>query len=320
MKKILTLFAGYDKYNIIDEYVIYYIKELKKISDIIYASNCYFDDKELKKISDYCITTICTPHGEYDFGSYKRAYLYAKEQHLFEKYDYILICNDSCYGPFCDLNNIIDKMLKHDFSGVYMTTHKMMANNDNIALFFTTISKNIFLSDYFDNFMCSIKKENDKFDIIRKYEIGLSKLILDHNIELYSIYLGASNIETLYSDPLFLIKNGFPFLKKGTLEGKYEKVPISDFKSIMQIIKNNYDINLIVNHLNRVSNKEQINYLFYVGGTSNKNLISDKILSITNQYSVSGKHQTIYKIFNSIKITINHKEVIPNNFNFLLGK
>ena len=37
--KILTIFAGYDKDNIIDDYVVYYIKELKKIADIIYVAD-----------------------------------------------------------------------------------------------------------------------------------------------------------------------------------------------------------------------------------------------------------------------------------------
>ena len=35
--KRLAIFAGYDKDNIIDDYVVYYIKELKKIADIIYV-------------------------------------------------------------------------------------------------------------------------------------------------------------------------------------------------------------------------------------------------------------------------------------------
>ena len=320
MKKILTLFAGYDKDNIIDDYVVYYIQKLNKVSDIIYVSDCDMLDSEIEKISPYCVHIINEKHGEYDFGSYKRGYLYAKNNGILEQYGYILICNDSCYGPFYDLELIMHKMLEHNFSGIYMTTHKMAATHDNISSFFISINKNIFLSDYFDNFMRSIKKEKTKNDVIVKYEIGLSKLMLDHNIELYSLYLGASNIETLYSDPLYLIKNGFPFLKKGVLEGRYLQVPISNFKSIMQIIKNNYDVNLIVNHLNRVSNQEQINYLFNICKTPDKHFISDKILSITNRYSVNGKYQTVYTIFNFIKITINHKKVIPNNFNFLLEK
>ena len=98
--KILAVFAGYDKDNIIDDYVVYYIKELKKIADIIYVSDCNMLDNELNKISEHCIHLINGHHGEYDFGSYKRGYLYAKENNILQNYNKIIFCNDSCYGPF----------------------------------------------------------------------------------------------------------------------------------------------------------------------------------------------------------------------------
>lgn len=62
MKKRIAIFAGYDKDNIIDGYVVYYIKELKKIADIIYVSDCNMLDIELEKISDYCIHIINGRH------------------------------------------------------------------------------------------------------------------------------------------------------------------------------------------------------------------------------------------------------------------
>ena len=49
--KRLVIFAGYDKDNIIDDYVVYYIKELRKIADIIYVSDCNMLESELEKIS-----------------------------------------------------------------------------------------------------------------------------------------------------------------------------------------------------------------------------------------------------------------------------
>ena len=76
--KMLGIFASFDKDNIIDDYVVYYLKELSKFADIIYVADNYISEFELYKIKEYAIKTITIPHGEYDFGSYKRGYIYAK--------------------------------------------------------------------------------------------------------------------------------------------------------------------------------------------------------------------------------------------------
>ena len=106
----LAIFAGYDKDGIIDDYVIYYIKELKKIADIIYVSDCDIIESELEKISPYCIHMINGRHREYDFGSYKRGYLYARDNNLLNNYHYLIFCNDSMYGPFFEFEPIFEEM------------------------------------------------------------------------------------------------------------------------------------------------------------------------------------------------------------------
>lgn len=97
--KRLILFAGYDKDGILDEYVLFYLKELHKFADIIYVADCEMATSELSKITPYTIHAIAQRHGEYDFGSYKRAFIYAKENKLLQGYDELFLCNDSVYAP-----------------------------------------------------------------------------------------------------------------------------------------------------------------------------------------------------------------------------
>ncbi len=70
MKRV-TIFAHYDKQNIVDPYVITYLTELKKYSEIIFVSDCNLKEQEIKKIENLCFDNIYKKHGEYDFGSYK---------------------------------------------------------------------------------------------------------------------------------------------------------------------------------------------------------------------------------------------------------
>lgn len=333
--KRLVVFAGYDKDNIIDDYVIYYIKELKKIADIIYVSDCNMLDNELQKISDYCLHIINGIHEEYDFGSYKRGYLYAKENNLLNNYDYLILCNDSCYGPLFNFQEIVKNMENKntDVWGMFYCLQDK-ENDEHLQSYFLAIKSKVYLSEYFDNFLSSVKKEKDKWEVVRKYEIGLGILLKKENVSIS--YLLNSNIKYKEEDnnnvPFFnatkAIQCGFPFLKILVLrEFVFLKFTIYDLKKVLNLIKNSYDINLIVNHLNRIMvNKKSIKYLFPRFKKFNFYFINKKIVNISSKYSVLLKYQITLTLFNSIHITINFPESISyidykyKDFNFLLQK
>ena len=65
MKRI-CLFAGYDKDGIIDDYVLHYIKELNKISDVYYFGDFYGVEEELNKLNKYCKGVYSKRHKKYD--------------------------------------------------------------------------------------------------------------------------------------------------------------------------------------------------------------------------------------------------------------
>lgn len=323
--KILTIFAAYDRDNIIDDYVVYYLKELALISDIIYVSDCDIIESEFKKIKDYVIHIINGKHNEYDFGSYKRGFLYAKENNILNNYNNIIFCNDSVYGPFFNIIDSIKKIASFDFAGFYLSKDLKIAEHYYISSFFIIMSNKVFQSSMFYNFINSIQKENDKLDIVKKYEFGLSKLMLDNNIDLNALFFDNNTFNRPYFSPLSLIKEGFPFLKRHCLEKKIT-VPlnIKELKEIIEIIKNKYNIKLIVNHLNRVADKKQIKYLFQKYKPYTKYFISKNFIYINAKYSPSGKFLISFKILNCINIAFtksikkSYTSCSYDNFDFLL--
>ena len=333
--KRLVIFAGYDKDNIIDDYVVYYIKELKKIADIIYVSDCDILENELTKITPYCIHIINGRHEEYDFGSYKRGYLYAYEKNILKDYDYLILCNDSCYGPFFNFQEIVENMESKntDVWGIFKCL-KDKENDEHLQSYFFSFKQKVYLSEYFYNFIYSIKKENDKDDIVIKYEIGLSNLLKNKKVSISS-FLDSSIKENETDNnnvPFFninkAIQYGFPFFKIIIFkEPLLLQLHIDDLKTILNLIGNNYDINLIVNHLNRIiTNNKYIKYLFPRFKKFNICLINKKLLNIYSSYPISGKYRIICTIFNSIRLTIDFPKSISyidykyKDFNFLLNE
>lgn len=312
--KILTIFAGYDKDNIIDDYVLFYLRELKKISDIIYIADCEMSQAELNKISSYTIKAIGERHGEYDFGSYKRGYIYAKENNILENYDYLILCNDSVYGPFFSLENLFNKIKDYKFGGLYKSRDVKIASHYYIGSFFIVLKKEIFLSEIFINFLNSVKKEEDKIGVVKNYEFGLSKLMLDNGIDIAGLFIDNEVSNRPYFEPLELLNEGFPFIKKHILEKKVT-VPlnIDELKLIISKIKITYDIKMIVNNLNRTADVKQIKYLFQRFKPFNYNFIHNKLLNIFSRYSPSGKYQVVLKFFNNVFISLD----IPISFSYI---
>lgn len=209
----LFLFAGYDKNCIIDDALIYYVRTLSQYGDVILCMDSNCDDDETKKINQYTIKTIATRHGEYDFGSYKRAFQYARDNDLLKNYGIVYMVNDSVFGPMFDINNTIKdiEQLPTDAAGIVISKHK---THTFMESWFVRLNKKIFMSDWFDTFMSNITKEEDKYIITVKYEHGLTNLIRNHGCSCSGIYNFYGRFT--YNNPKSLFKHGCPFVKKAS--------------------------------------------------------------------------------------------------------
>ena len=209
--KRLFLFAGYDKNGRIDASLTHYVHALKQLGDIVLCMDSDCSDLELNKISQYCLHTSGVRHGEYDFGSYKRAYIWAKENLKISDYDYIYLVNDSVYGPLYNLAPYFDKMesLPDDAFGLLKNPHK---HHPHIQSWFVGLTPKVFKSRWFDKFMHSITKLKSKGEITREYEQGLSQLITNNGLSWSCLYIAPGR--SVYNKIKKLYCDGMPFMKK----------------------------------------------------------------------------------------------------------
>ena len=178
-KKCLFLFAGYDKDGIIDDALIHHIRTLALFGDVILCMDNKSDKNEIKKIRKYVIAPLVMKHGEYDFGSYKRAFQYAHERDILKNYEFLYLVNDSVFGPMFSPKKLIHKMrrIPLDAVGLIKSKHK---THEFMESWFIQLKPKVFLSTWFHEFMESVKKEPDKTSITVKYEHGLTNLIRNH--------------------------------------------------------------------------------------------------------------------------------------------
>lgn len=209
----LFLFAGYDRNGIVDDALVLYVQQLNKFGDIVFCMDCDTKKSEIKKIEKFCIHTMAARHGEYDFGSYKRAYIYARDNKLLEKYDYIYLVNDSVFGPTLDMTNVFNKMESSntDACGMVISKHK---THEFMESWFIRLNKKIFTSAWFAKFISSVTKLSDKTSVTIQYEHGLTNLIIEHNCTISGVYTIYGRYT--YNNPKRLFLRECPFIKKAS--------------------------------------------------------------------------------------------------------
>ncbi len=209
--KCLFLFAGYDKDGIIDDALIYYLRALSNHGDIILCLDSNCSKKEIAKTNKYTIKTIASKHGEYDFGSYKRAYIYAYDKNILKNYDFVYMVNDSVFGPMFDIKQTLQSMQSAttDAVGIVVATHK---THSYMESWFVQLNKKIFISKWFYDFITSVQHEEYKYIITVKYEHGLTNIIKNNDCSYSGIYTCRGRFT--YNNPKKLFKYGCPFIKK----------------------------------------------------------------------------------------------------------
>jgi hypothetical protein len=209
--KRLFLIAGYDAHGCILPSLVHQVREFSKYGDCVLVMDSDCDETELAKIQSFCLYTAATRHGEYDFGSYKRAFIWAKNNLNLNDYDFVYMINDSVYGPFFDMKQYLQQMEAFGTPAFGMV-RKKGGRIPHIQSWFIGMRSEVFLSRWFDEFISSVKKLKSKTAVTALYENGFTRLLKRHNVEwkcLYNIFNRG-----IYNRIKHLYLAKMPFMKK----------------------------------------------------------------------------------------------------------
>lgn len=263
MKRI-AIFAHYDKDNKIEDYVVYYLEKLKKVAEqIIFVSDSNIPENEIGKISKIVTHSIVQRHGEYDFGSYKRGFLYALKNGLLENIDECIWANDSCLAPLFPFEELFDTMQHKnvDFWGV---TENMFGEKEydlpHVQSCFLVFKKDLATNKCFIDFVNKIKQQPQKRDIIREYEIGLSQYLINLGYK-YAVYVPSSNeVNNLLLErwDSIILENKCPLLKKSILQLQHKGIRTFSVKKV--ILKTKYPFSIFLDFFNQNKLKDKISF------------------------------------------------------------
>jgi hypothetical protein len=223
-----AIFASYSGDGNIEPYVVHYLRGLSEVCDnIIFVSDNPLFETESKKLDGIVSTMLVARHGEYDFGSYRRGWDWAKAHGLLENVDEVVFCNDSCYGPFHPFGTVFETMAQRscDFWGLTMFQIKDKvadAMRLHFQSFFLVFRKSVFSSKSFEDFISSIKKlpEPTREYVIERYEFSLTSMLEDSGFSYDSFvpkeFCCKYKVLPTYLPSLTLKRYGMPLLKVKT--------------------------------------------------------------------------------------------------------
>jgi lipopolysaccharide biosynthesis protein len=225
--KPVCLFCSYDKESIIRENVYHYLNELSLagFNIVFISSSDTIRDEDLKKLSECCIKIISRENRGYDFYGWKTG---LQEYPEHSAHSALLLANDSVIGPLFSIRDIIARLENHDADIVGMTDCPRF--HPHLQSYFLYCKKPVIASDEFLGFFKRVEVVGFKMAIIRKYEVGFSRL-LGRRFRISALYSLKSALDRIpYAErpkswidpPLqlwkpFITELKFPFLKKSLL-------------------------------------------------------------------------------------------------------
>lgn len=211
-KKRLFLMAGYDRDGIVDDTLVYYARHLARFGDVVLVMDSDCPESEIKKIKPFCVYVSAVRHCEYDFGSYKRAYIWAVENLGLGNYEFVYMVNDSMYGPFFDMKPYFEKMESKSECGAFGMVDKTMGRAPHIQSWFIGMRPIVFMSDWFDKFIRSVCHQESKNHVAIMYETGFTQLLKKQNIKYFCLFHVLNR--GVYKRVKSLYKRRMPFMKK----------------------------------------------------------------------------------------------------------
>ena len=254
-KEKICIFSHYDKDNLIDDYVVFYIESIfKQGFDIFFVSTSEsLEKKEIEKVRPFCRHFILKENIGYDFGAWQTGIEYLGSE--LDNYDSLLLCNDSVYAPLFPLNEMFDKMKnRYDFWGI-TDSHEIY---HHLQSYFMVFENSVVTSKLFKDIWKTYKVYSIKRNIILQHEIGISQKLIKNGY-LMGAYCPFNSLDSLkicnathYQWRELIEKLRCPIVKVELLRDNPKNINIFKWQYFIKQ-QCNYDVGLIEKHLSRVS-------------------------------------------------------------------
>ena len=272
----LAVYTFWEKNGIVRPFVLYYLTGLQEVAKTIYVVvNGEISNEGRNSLTSIGCHVIQRENIGVDFWAYKTAI--EKEGDL-SKYDEVILCNCSCYGPVYSFTEMFEDMGKKelDFWGITEWPYDAMGYKGTwILSYFMVFRRNLFLSKEWAKYWENLVPVNNRDEAINLHEVKFTKYFSDKGFT-YDVYCHNSGkyIDPTIEAPFELVtKNRCPLIKRKAFCADYDRFLSfhrgNSSKKLLAFLNKSkiYDINMIFDdmlatqHYYHFKNAINLNYV-----------------------------------------------------------
>lgn len=273
--KRLGIYLVYDRQNIVDEYIGYFLRELRGcVSTLAVVCNMGHIERGEEILRKYADQIFFRENSGFDAGGFKDALCSLIGWEAVLGYDELILANDSMFGPLRPMKEIFEEMdtRETDFWGLTKNGPYQKAGIDeypeHIQTFFLAIRSKLLHSGHFRDYWESMGYFQSFNQTVREYELRFTphfaRLGYTYDVLADIDANNSKNLENNYGQyakiPYELMrKRNFPFFKKKPLTDEFDLLEEQTQESMRQAIdyidrETPYDVNLIWDNVIRTLN------------------------------------------------------------------
>ena len=277
----LGLFVFFDPQGVVDDYVLYLLKHLRpNFTKLVVISNGQLEEAAQKKLTAYADSLFIRDNQGLDAAAYKAGLISFCGWEEAEKYDEVVLMNDTFFGPIHSFDDMFDEMAGRDldFWGIsagYRTLDdwkrvKYGYIPDHIQTFFIAFRKNMVCTDafhdYWNHYDDTLK---DFISVVTQNEVILTRHFQDlgfrweiyANTQQYRARYHSENFNLYHYMPRAMMRDmHFPILKRKVLNVDLPiHLCLQDLESAFDALsylqnETNYNTDLIWDNVLRIYN------------------------------------------------------------------
>lgn len=290
----VCLFAAYDRDGIIDDYVVDYLAELARHADVYYLADGVLEPGELEKIAGITKGAWSVPHAAYDFGSFSMLARDLVGWDVLDGCDEVILANDSCYlvRPLdevfarmdtraCDWWSLQATSMEHRESYVgdddpiplaeakerfVGPRHWTDVNYLHLSSYFLVYRRPVVSDPGFRFRLDTVSGQRDKMLVVHKYEVGISRYLMDAGFDFDTYIPDLYAFHPLYSRHVFeLIERGFPLVKRNYLgENPLHVLDLDKWPERLRAVAPDAPVETIAANIARVSPVDRLHEAYGV--------------------------------------------------------
>lgn len=265
--KRLGIFVFYDASGIVDQYVERLLQgSFAVMNEIVVVVNGGVTESSKKKLERYSKRVYIRENLGFDGGAYKDVFLKLLSREKWEKWDEVILFNDTFYGPVFSWSQVFESMGNEttvDFWGL----SRYCGSNypEHIQSYFLVCRKKLILSASFWNFWNTLEYPKSRLEATEKFEVQFTLYFSREGFigKSYTDICDKKIDKDYMNDDIVYISCAYEMLSELRIPIiKRTALTISNFikaKQALEYIKKNtdYSVELIFAHLKRLSGENR---------------------------------------------------------------